>query len=211
MKTGQDRSKMHQRGTTDYLHAIFSYLGRYRLLVLPGLVVMVLVSLGGLAGPFILKQIIDIAVPRGDIGLLLAYASAFLGIVSLTGLLSYFGMILLARLGLSIVTLIKQDMFSHLLTLPISWFDAHPVGELMSRTETDTERVRDLFSTLGANLIVNVLTMAGIFVVTFILVPKLALIMFAVSVVLLAFLIFFFSKILPMYERARSLYASIAA
>ncbi|MEN6499073.1 MAG: ABC transporter transmembrane domain-containing protein, partial [Rectinema sp.] len=195
----------------DYLHTILSYLSRYRVLALPGLAVMILIALGQLAGPYILKQIIDIAVPKSDTRLLLVYAFAFLGIVSITGLLSYVGMMLLARLGLSIVTLIKQDIFSHLLKLPMSFFDTHPVGELMSRTETDTERVRDMFSNLGANLIVNVLTMIGIFVVSFAMVPQLAVIMAGVSVLLLIFLIVFFSKIFSMYEKARSFYAAIAA
>lgn len=195
----------------DYLHTILSYLSRYRMLALPGLAVMILIALGQLAGPYILMQIIDIAVPKSDTRLLLVYAFAFLGIVSITGLLSYVGMMLLARLGLSIVTLIKQDIFSHLLKLPMSFFDAHPVGELMSRTETDTERVRDMFSNLGANLIVNVLTMIGIFVVSFAMVPQLAVIMAGVSMLMLIFLIVFFSKIFSMYEKARSFYAAIAA
>ncbi|MHB0854999.1 MAG: ABC transporter ATP-binding protein [Rectinema subterraneum] len=195
----------------DYLRTILSYLSRYRMLALPGIGVMILIAMGQLAGPYILKQIIDVAVPKEDTSLLLGYAFAFVAIVSVTGALSYVGMMLLARLGLSIVTLIKQDIFSHLLKLPASFFDSHPVGELMSRTETDTERVRDMFSNLGANLIVNVLTMLGIFAVTFALVPKLALIMFCVSVTLLAVMIVFFSKIFPMYEKARSLYAGIAA
>lgn len=195
----------------DYLHRIVGYLARYRMLALPGIGVMLLIALGQLAGPYILKQIIDVAVPNENTSLLLTYAFAFLGIVSVTGALSYIGMILLARLGLSIVTLIKQDIFSHLLKLPMSFFDKHPVGELMSRTETDTERVRDMFSNLGASLIVNFLTMVGIFAVTFALVPKLALIMLTVSVALLATLIAFFAKIFPMYEKARSFYAGIAA
>jgi len=195
----------------DYLHTILGYLSRYRMLALPGLAVMILIALGQLAGPYILMQIIDIAVPKSDTRLLLVYAFAFLGIVSITGLLSYVGMMLLARLGLSIVTLIKQDIFSHLLKLPMSFFDTHPVGELMSRTETDTERVRDMFSNLGANLIVNVLTMIGIFVVSFAMVPQLAVIMAGVSALLLIFLIVFFSKIFSMYEKARSFYAAIAA
>jgi len=196
---------------SDYLSTILGYLSRYRMLALPGIGVMILITLGQLAGPYILKQIIDVAVPKENTELLLTYAFAFLGIVSVTGALSYIGMILLARLGLSIVTLIKQDIFSHLLKLPMSFFDAHPVGELMSRTETDTERVRDMFSNLGANLIVNVLTMIGIFAVTFALVPKLALIMVGVSVMLLAILVAFFAKIFPMYEKARAMYAGIAA
>ncbi|HOU61089.1 MAG TPA: ABC transporter transmembrane domain-containing protein, partial [Rectinema sp.] len=167
--------------SNDYLSTIMHYLSRYRKLALPGVGVMIAIAGGQLAGPYILKQIIDVAVPKGDTSLLLAYGAAFLVIVSVTGALSYLGMILLARLGLSIVTHIKQDIFLHLLKLPVSYFDKHPVGELMSRTETDTERVRDMFSTLGANLIVNVLTMIGIFLVTFALMPALALIMVGIS------------------------------
>ena len=197
--------------SNDYLSTIMHYLSRYRKLALPGVGVMIAIAGGQLAGPYILKQIIDVAVPKGDTSLLLAYGAAFLVIVSVTGALSYLGMILLARLGLSIVTHIKQDIFLHLLKLPVSYFDKHPVGELMSRTETDTERVRDMFSTLGANLIVNVLTMIGIFLVTFALMPALALIMVGISLGLLIILILFFSKIFPMYEKARSLYAKITA
>ena len=122
---------------------------------------MIAIALGQLAGPYILKQIIDVAVPREDTSLLLAYAAAFLVIVSVTGALSYLGMILLARLGLSIVTHIKQDIF-HTFEASCILFRQASCRELMSRTETDTERVRDMFSTLGANLIVNVLTMIGI-------------------------------------------------
>lgn len=194
-----------------YQRTILQYLARYRLLAIPGMVVMLLITAGQLAGPYILKLIIDNAVPRGDLGLLLQYALAFLGIVTLTGVLSYFGQLLLARLGLSIVTLIKEDLFNHLLKLPVSYFDQHPVGELMARTENDTERVRELFSTLGVSLLVNFLTMLGIFVVTFTIVPMLALVMLGVAVVLFVLLSVFFAKIFPLYDQSRSLYAMVNA
>ena len=89
--------------SNDYLSTIMRYLSHYRMLALPGLAVMIAIAGGQLAGPYILKQIIDVAVPRSDTSLLLVYAAAFLVIVSVTGALSYLGMILLARLGLSIV------------------------------------------------------------------------------------------------------------
>jgi hypothetical protein len=54
----------------DYLRTILGYLSRYRMLALPGLAVMILIALGQLAGPFILKQIIDVAVPKENTGLL---------------------------------------------------------------------------------------------------------------------------------------------
>jgi len=183
----------------------------YKGYAIPASSSMAVISLGRVAQPLILKEIIDKAVPAGDTALLLRYALAYLCIVVVVGGLNYIGNILVAKLGLSIVTLIKEDLFTHLLTLPVSYFDAHPVGELMSRTENDTEKVRDLFSSLGVTFIVNILMMAGMFAVTFALAPALALIMLGVVLVFLAILLFFFGKLLNLYDASRSLYAKIMA
>lgn len=195
----------------NYGKRLASYVARYKKYAVPGLAAMVVISLGRIAQPLILKEIIDKAVPASDTGLLLRYALAYLGIVAAVGGLNYAGNILMAKLGLSIVTLIKEDLFAHLLTLPVSYFDAHPVGELMSRTENDTEKVRDLFSSLGVTFIVNILMMAGMFAVTLALAPTLALIMLGVVIVFLAILLFFFGKLLNLYDASRGLYAKIMA
>ena len=195
----------------DYGKRLTSYIGGYKGYAIPGLLVMAIISAGRIVQPLILKGIIDRAVPAGDTPLLLRYALAYMAIVVMVGALTYYGNILMGKLGLSIVTRIKEDMFSHLLTLPVSYFDAHPVGELMSRTENDTEKVRDLFSNLGVTFIVSVLSMAGMFVVTFSLAPVLALVMLAVIVFFLAILLVFFNRLLSLYDASRGLYATILA
>ena len=192
-----------------YGKKLASYIGSYKGYAIPGLAVMVVITLGRVVQPLILKEIIDKAVPASDTSLLLRYALLYFAIVLVVGVLTYAGNILVSKLGLSIVTAIKQDMFSHLLTLPVSYFDAHPVGELMSRTENDTEKVRDLFSNLGVTFVVSVLMMLGMFGVTFTLAPALALVMFGVTAVFLALLLVFFGKLLPLYEASRSLYAKV--
>jgi len=193
----------------NYKKKLASYIGRYKKYAIPGLAVMVIITLGRVVQPLILKEIIDKAVPKADTALLLRYALLYFALVVMAGILTYVGNILVSKLGLSIVTLIKQDMFSHLLTLPVSYFDAHPVGELMSRTENDTEKVRDLFSSLGVTFIVSVLTMLGMFGVTFVLAPTLALVMLGVTGAFLAVLLVFFGRLLHLYEASRSLYAKI--
>lgn len=172
---------------------------------------MVVISAGRVAQPAILREIIDKAVPRGDTGLLLRLALLYLAIVVALGFLGYAGNMLAARLGLSVVTRVKEDIFNHLLTLPVSWFDSHPVGEMMSRTESDTEKLRQLFSTLGVSLFVNILMIFGIFAVTFSLAPALALVMALVIAVFLAILLVFFRRLFELYEASRGLYAKIVA
>lgn len=194
-----------------YNSQLLKYVADYRFLAVPGLLVMLVITGGRIVQPLILRAIIDQAVPHNDVGLLLKFAFLYLGIVILTGGLNYFGNIMVSKLGLSIVTHIKQDIFSHFLRLPASYFDAHPVGELMSRTENDTEKVRDLFSNVGVTFIVSVLMMLGMFGVTLTIAPALALIMIAVTLVFLVILLLFFSRLMKLYDASRSLHARVTA
>ena len=206
---GIERNIMESEKT--YRKRLISYVGRHKRYAIPGLAVMTVISLGRVVQPLILREIVDKAVPRGDSALLLRYALAYLAVIVISGGLTYAGNMLTARLGLSVVTRIKEDLFAHLLRLPVSYFDAHPVGELMSRTENDTEKVRDVFSSLGVTFIVSVLMMAGMFAVTFVLAPALALAMLGVVAVFLVVLLYFFNKLLSLYEASRGLYAKILA
>ena len=206
---GIERNIMESEKT--YRKRLISYVGRHKRYAIPGLAVMTVISLGRVVQPLILREIVDKAVPRGDSALLLRYALAYLAVIIISGGLTYAGNMLTARLGVSIVTRIKEDLFAHLLRLPVSYFDAHPVGELMSRTENDTEKVRDVFSSLGVTFIVSVLMMAGMFAVTFVLAPALALAMLGVVAVFLVVLLYFFNKLLSLYEASRGLYAKILA
>lgn len=195
----------------NYRKKLVSYIKRYKGYAIPGFAAMIVISLGRIVQPLILREIIDKAVPAGDTSLLLRYALSYVAVVAIVGTLTYVGNILVAKLGLSIVTLIKEDIFTRLLTLPVSYFDVHPVGELMSRTENDTEKVRDLFSTLGVSFAVSILMMTGMFIVAFVLAPMLALIMVAAVALFLAVLLVFFNRVMGLYEASRSLYAKILA
>ena len=130
--------------TKNYRKILAAYVGRQKRYALPGLAAMAVISLGRVVQPLILRDIIDKAVPAGDAALLLRYALEYLAIIVIVGALTYFGNILISKLGLSIVTQIKQDLFGHLLTLPVSYYDAHPVGEQMTRIENDTEKLSEI-------------------------------------------------------------------
>jgi len=200
-----------QNNTNPYKKKLWGYVGRYKGLAIPGLLCIVTIAAASITQPLILKEIIDKAVPAKDTGLLARYALLYLGIVLASGVLSYYGNILMSKIGLSIVTNIKQDLFSHLLKLPVSYLDEHPVGELMSRTENDTEKIRDLFSSIGVTLVVCVLSITGIFIVTFTLAPALAVIMVGVTIFFVLILFFFFNKLIKLYDKSRSLYAKVVA
>jgi ATP-binding cassette subfamily B protein len=188
-----------------------SYIKDFRGLFLVGFLAMTAVTAGQLAGPLILRSIIDTCIPKGDVSGMLALAAAYFAIVLAMGGLTYYGTMVIARLGIEVVTRIKKDLFTHFLTLPVSYFDVHPVGELMSRTESDTERVRDLFSRVGIVLATDILFFAGMLAVCFSLSPTITLYIAAAIPLALAVVIFFFDKLRALYDKSRGLYASICA
>ncbi|TFG83807.1 MAG: ABC transporter ATP-binding protein, partial [Spirochaetales bacterium] len=189
----------------------FSYLSAYWGLFAAGFIAMVAVTGARLAGPLILRELIDKAIPTRDLSLMIRYALAYLGLIIVMGALTYFQTMLIVRLGLNVVTRVKDDLFSHLLTLPVSYFDKHQVGELMARVENDTEKVKQLFSETGIMLATNVVYFLGMFLVFFTMDPKVTGFIFIPIPFFLAAFLFMFDKLRPLYEKARKKYAEISA
>ncbi|HOI02378.1 MAG TPA: ABC transporter ATP-binding protein [Candidatus Cloacimonas acidaminovorans] len=138
-------------------------------LLIFGLFAMLVTSGLRLLNPLILAQIIDHSIPDKNMAQMFQYGAYFVIVVLLSGLLSYLQILLLSRLGIKIITKFKGNVFSHLLKLPVSWFNKQPVGELIARVESDSERVKVLFSDLSITIIGNVLFFIGGFVILFIL------------------------------------------
>lgn len=193
------------------LRRFLSYLAPYWGLFLAGLLAMIAVTASRLAGPLILREVIDKAIPAKDLGLTLTYAAVYLGLIITMGVLSYFQTILIVKLGLSVVARIKDDLFSHMLTLPVSYFDQHQVGELMARVENDTEKLKQLFSETGIMLVSNGIYFIGTFIVLFSMDPKTSAILLVPIPFFLGGIIFIFDKLRPLYEKARRKYAEISA
>ncbi|MCA1949145.1 MAG: ABC transporter ATP-binding protein/permease [Treponema sp.] len=193
------------------LRRALHYVGDSRRLFGIGLVSILVVTIGQLSGPLILRSIIDDSIPRGDLPGLMIRAGAYLAILLVMGLLSFMGIITISRLGLEVVTRIKYDVFSHLLTLPVSYFDAHPVGELISRTESDSERVREFFSQIAVTIIVNTLFFLGMLGVCFHLEPRITLYLALATPAVLILVIFVFDKLRHLYDLHRQYYAQILA
>lgn len=193
------------------LARFFSYLKPYLGLLAVGTLAMLAVTAARLCGPLILRELVDTAIPRADLALMVRYAFLYLGLIVLMGALTYFQTMIVVRLGLNVVTRIKGDLFSHLLTLPVSYFDKHQVGELMARVENDTEKVKQLFSETGIMLAANIVYFLGMFIVFFSMEPKIAGLIFLPMPFFLAGFFFVFDKLRPLYEKGRKKYAEITA
>ncbi|MDP5339732.1 MAG: ABC transporter ATP-binding protein/permease [Nodularia sp. (in: cyanobacteria)] len=73
----------------------------------------------------------------------------------LTGVQGY----LLQKLGQKITAAIRQDLFHHVTSLAVRFFDRTPIGKLITRLTSDVEVLGDVFSTGAIGIVSNVLTM----------------------------------------------------
>ncbi|HEV7690636.1 MAG TPA: ABC transporter ATP-binding protein [Hyphomonadaceae bacterium] len=110
-------------------------------------VACVIVSSGaGLLGPAIVARVIDTAMARGDYPLLLRYAG-LLALVYLAALgTSYLQTIRMGTTGRNVLYKLRNALFTKLSTLPIAFFAQNRAGDLISRVNSDTDKINQFFA-----------------------------------------------------------------
>lgn len=114
-----------------------------------------------LARPMILRTIIDTAIPQKDTGMALQLAGAFVLLLLLGASAMYIRVKLMAKLGAEVVAEIKRKLFSHILRQGMRFFDLNQTGKLITRTESDANRLKSLFTQSTAQLVASGMLIAG--------------------------------------------------
>ena len=83
---------------------------------------------------------------------------------------------ILQTTGQNIIYNMRNELFEHVDTLPLRYFDTHPVGQTVTRITNDVESLSRMYSGLLVNLLQNVVVIIGYATVMFVINAKLALI-----------------------------------
>ena len=86
--------------------------------------------------------------------------------------------LILQGAGQDIIYNIRNEVFHHVHTLPLRFFDTHPVGQIVTRVTNDVEALNNMYANVIVSLIRNVVMIIGYAVVMFALNAKMALIGF---------------------------------
>jgi|LSQX01.2.fsa_nt_gb ATP-binding cassette subfamily B protein/subfamily B ATP-binding cassette protein MsbA len=122
-------------------------------------------------------------------------ASVYLMVVVLQFLATYGQVYLLNHIGQSVVYTVRKDLYSHLLHLPLSYFDTHPMGNLVTRMTNDTENLNEMFTSVIMNFLRDGVTLIGIVVMMFIMNVRLTLYVLAL-LPLIGFSSYMFRKVI---------------
>jgi ATP-binding cassette subfamily B multidrug efflux pump len=143
------------------------YLGRHgtSLALVVGLIA--LSSAAGLAGPYLMGQAIDRFVGGGDIAGLARTAVLMLCAYVLGNLLQLAANWVMAGVSQLALRSLRDDLFSHMLALPMGFFDTNPAGGLMSRLTNDIDAINQAVSQNITSLVASALSMLGILAAMF--------------------------------------------
>ena len=156
-------------------------------LLIAALVCVAVSALLGVAATYMQKPIIDsiqtaFLEGRAQLPGLLTSCLQLIGIYLLAAACSYFQSNLMAQLAQKGCNRLRKELFDKLQELPLSFFDAHTHGELMSRFTNDADNVQMALEQSVVQLISSVITFVGVVAMMVVLSPLL----FLATVVMLA-------------------------
>ncbi|MBQ7324364.1 MAG: ABC transporter ATP-binding protein [Clostridia bacterium] len=165
------------------------YVKPYAKLMLLALGLSMLGSLLGLATPILLQKAMDVAIPNGDINMVVKLALASLGLVVVATIFGAIRGVIMSYCGQSIVYDIRKDVFDHLQILPFSYYDSRPHGKILVRVVNYVNSVSDSLTNGLVNAILELLNLFFITGYMFSINVRLSLIILSGMPVLLAFIL----------------------
>ncbi len=164
---------------------------------------MIVVTAVHLIRPMILRKIIDTAIPQKDIGMALQLAGIFIVCLAMGALAMYVRVRIMAKVGAEIVAEIKRQVFSHILGQGMRFFDTNQTGKLITRTESDANQLKSLFTQSTAQLFASSMLVLGTIAVLFY-EDKYIGLLAVVSVLVVGSLLFFYlTYIRSIYTKVR--------
>jgi len=106
----------------------------------------------------------------------------------LSGIISYLISILMINTSRKITFKMRRDIFEKLQSLPVGYFDTHPIGDVLSRISYDTDTINTTLSTDVVHVLAGIITVIGSLCMMIVISPYLTLI-FAITVPSTIFLV----------------------
>jgi len=181
------------RGTLTRLASYFSDF-RARLWLVAGTIVVY--TLLGLVGPYLMGVALDRYIVARDAAGLGRIAVIMLAAFLTSNVMQGFSSWLMASVSQRALKRLRRELFGHLQTLPMDFFERNPSGELMSRLTNDIDAVNQAVAQNITSLFASVLSMAGILVAMFVLDRWLA-----IASLLVVPLMFWFTRFVAVFTR----------
>ena len=157
------------KNSTAAVHRLLRYLSPFRPKLLVVAILVVLYSLLGLSGPYLIGLAIDRFMVEKNVAGVEKIALLMLLLYLIYNLFQLITGWVMAKVSQTALKQLSGDLFTHIQTLPVSYFDHHSSGSLMSRLTNDTDAINQAISQNVTSLAASVLSLVGILVAMFLL------------------------------------------
>ncbi|WP_029688002.1 ABC transporter ATP-binding protein [Thermoanaerobacter sp. A7A] len=149
---------------------LLTYAKPYWLYIFIAAVSILLVTASNLLRPYLVQKAIDNYInnpniPKAEaingvthIGIL------YLIIITVAFIINYGQIYLIQYTGQKIIFNLRQQIFEHLQSLSLSFFDKNPVGRLVTRVTNDTDTLNEMYTSVIANLFNDIFIIFGIII-----------------------------------------------
>ena len=164
---------------------LWSYLWKSKWSLFAVLLLVVLGSAAGIVGTYFIRPLINDFIATKDVAGL-AKMLGVIGLIYIIGAIAnYFSCKIMITIGQQTIETMRKDLFDHIQTLPIRFFDTNKHGDLMSRFTNDFENIQQAFNNSMLMIVSSVLQLVLTFVMMIILSPILT-----VMLIIMVFIMF---------------------
>jgi ATP-binding cassette subfamily B protein len=128
-----------------------------RTLLLVNALIVVSAALGVIPS-FLLREVLDVAIPDERVGLLTALVAGMIAIPVATGVLGVWQTLLSNRVGQSVMHDLRTAVYRHLQRLSLAFFTRTRTGEVQSRIANDIGGIQNVVTSTATSVISNVTT-----------------------------------------------------
>jgi len=183
---------------------MWSYLFKYRGLLILALFLTVVSNLLALLGPKLSGLAIDaIGVEIGGVNFptVFYYCGLMLVFYVVSGVLSYLLSLVMLNLSQKTVYRMRQDMFEKMSVLPVSYFDHHQTGDILSRMQYDINTVNASLSHDLLQILTSVITVFGSLFMMISIAPVLVLVFVVTIPMTFIFTRYKTKKVRPLFRK----------
>ena len=157
------------------LRIFVSYLGRHKFMLLIVSILVTVSALANLLGTYMIRPVVN-NLANGDLHSLAIGVLVAAGIFAIGALAAWGYSQTMVKAAQQVVFDIRRDLFAHMQTLPLRFFDQKRHGDIMSLFTNDNDTIADALNNSFAMAIQSFIQMIGTLVILYILNWKLSLI-----------------------------------
>lgn len=167
------------------LSRLFKYILEHKLMFFTGVILTILSSVLQLFGPKIsglaIKEM-DVKVASSiNLNNVYKYSIWLISVYILAAILSYLLSILMVSLSQKIIKDMRRELYNHIVSMPVSFFDKQSTGDIISRMSYDIDTVNTSLSSDVITIASSIISIVGSFIMMLTIEPLLVLV-FAVTI-----------------------------